>query len=281
MKNRPIFRAIWFTTNSLLALSFAALLYGAGWEYSTRCYLKGFADAVVPVNAAPEEKIESILEWMRNGPRRASAPDFSTLPTRDPQATLNYKQLLNVCGTATNAFLNLAVSTDLQVRRLLLLTPARDTKHVVAEVLVDGRWIVVDPSFHILFRDSHGRLLTRQDLRVPAVLSEVTRDIPRYSPDYTYENIAHLRLKRIPFAGGAIRRALEFFYPSWEEAFNWSLLVERRSFALLTFSSALFFFLLLVRTVLAWYGDHRLGLPRVRLREHLVRAGMALLSSPR
>src|SRR5713226_6146463 len=84
------------------------------------------------------------------------------------------------------------------LRRLLLLTPSQTTKHVVAEVLVDGRWVIVDPAFRVAFRDSNGRLLTRQDLRVPAVLAQARQNIPKYSAEYTYENFAHVRLKRIP-----------------------------------------------------------------------------------
>lgn len=281
MKTHRFFRTLWTLTNLLLATSLGILMYGAGWEYSTRRYLKGFADAVVPIAAPPDQKIEAILDWMRSGPRRASTSNPDQLATRDPQTTLNYRQLLNVCGTATNAFINLAASSDLQVRRLLLLNSDRNTKHVVAEVLVDGRWVIVDPSFRILFRDSNGRLLTRQDLRIPAVLAQATRNIPNYSPDYTYDNFAHLRLKRIPVAGREIRKALDFLYPSWEEAFNWSLLVERESYALLISSLLCFLLLLVLRAVLAWYGDHKLGISRMRLREQLVRAGMALLSSPR
>ncbi len=281
MKSHPFFRAAWSVTNLLLAASLVALIYGAAWEYSTRRYLKGFADAVVPITAAPEQKIEAILEWMRSGPRRASIANRNAVDGRDPQTTLNYRQLLSVCGTATNAFINLAISSDLRVRRLLLLTPSQTTKHVVAEVLVDGRWVIVDPAFRVAFRDSNGRLLTRQDLRVPAVLAQATQNIPNYSAEYTYENFAHVRLKRIPLAGGTIRKVLDFTYPNWEETIHWSLLLERASYALLISSAGIFSFLVLLRAILSWYGDKKLGVRRVHLREQLARAGIALLSSPR
>jgi hypothetical protein len=49
-----------------------------------------------------------------------------------------------VCGTATNAFINLADSGRLPARRILLLNSDQGAKHVDAEVLVKGRWIVLD-----------------------------------------------------------------------------------------------------------------------------------------
>jgi transglutaminase-like putative cysteine protease len=102
--------------------------------------------------ASSEEKIEAILNWMAHGPARLNADAASSLHTRDPIDSLNYRSLLQVCGSATNAFVNLADSAGLVSRRLLLLDSRRMAKHVVAEVLVDGRWIVVDPSFRVIWR---------------------------------------------------------------------------------------------------------------------------------
>src|SRR5438270_7555542 len=86
--------------------------------------------------------------------------------------TLDCQQLLGVCGTGTSALLILAREDDLSVRRLLLLALDGSTKHVVAEVFMDGRWIVVDPRYHLIMKDAQGRLVTRQDLQKPAVLRQ-------------------------------------------------------------------------------------------------------------
>ncbi|HUE41997.1 MAG TPA: hypothetical protein VMP12_00470 [Candidatus Sulfotelmatobacter sp.] len=68
----------------------------------------------------------------------------------------------------TNALLNLSRSSGLDSQRLLLLLSNRQTKHVVAEVLVDGRWIVVDPSFRTVMRDVSEKALTSKELQDPA-----------------------------------------------------------------------------------------------------------------
>src|SRR5215469_9282827 len=47
-----------------LLLSLFAVSYAIAWEYSTRRYLKGFSDAVIPAVASLEEKIQAILDWM-------------------------------------------------------------------------------------------------------------------------------------------------------------------------------------------------------------------------
>jgi hypothetical protein len=187
---------------------------------------------------------------------------------------------LNVCGTATNAFLNLVRSSDLRARRLLLLTADNNTKHVVAEVLISGRWIVVDPAYRVILKDRAGRYLTRKDLQNPAIFEQAASVIPNYPPEYSYERFAHVRLGRLPYVGFRLRKLLSAIAPGWEEAIDWSLFLERESFFYLVLSVAAMLSFLLLRAVLAWYADSRLRIPRFHLREHALRAGVAFFSTP-
>jgi hypothetical protein len=271
---------VWWSSNLLLALSLLALVYCEVREFSARRYLDGYSDAIVPNFVPPEERVEAILDWMRAEPSRGVAANPATLATRDPQTTLNYAQLLKVCGTATNAFLNLARASDLQVRRLLLLSRDGMAKHVVAEVLINQRWIVVDPSYRVIMRDASGHFLTRKELQDPATFEQAVGAVSGYPPEYDYESVAHVRLSRLPFKGLHLRKALDFVYPGWEEAMDWSLLLERESFFYLVLAGAASLLFLLLRQFLAWYADRRLRIPRFRFREHMMRAGTAFFSTP-
>jgi transglutaminase-like putative cysteine protease len=279
-RKHRIFRGVWWSANSLLLVALLTTVYSAGWEYSVRRYLDGFSDAIVPDSEPPERQAEAILDWMRKGPPRIVASDPSALPGRDPQTTLNYRQLLSVCGTATNAFLNLARSNGLSARRLLLLTPDRKAKHVVAEVLIDGRWVVADPAYRILLRDRKGHLLTREELRNPGVLAEATSAVPNYPKEYTYDTVAHVRLARLPMQGFHLRWVLDKTVPGWEENVDWTLLLERESFFALCASAFAFMVFLLLRFLLAWYADHRLKIPRFQLRSQFMRAGTTFFRAP-
>ncbi len=275
-----LFRIVWRTVNVALVASLLALVYSAGWEYSVRRYLDGFGDAIIPSNATPQQSVDAILEWMRRGPSRSEEPIPSGLAARDPETTLNFQQLLSVCGTATNAFLNLARSSNLQVRRLLLLSPDRNTKHVVAEVLLDGRWIVVDPTYRMVMRNAKGEMLTRKELQNPQNFAEAISRAPGYPPAYNYDKFAHVRIARLPLDGMQLRPVLDRIFPGWDEKVDWSLLLERESFFSLATAMLLTFVLLLFRLFLAWYADRRLKMPRFRLRSHLARAGAAFFTTP-
>jgi hypothetical protein len=275
--NRPhrSFMAIWYTVNSLLILTTLLAIYSAGWEYSTRRYLKGFSDAIIPESSSTQDKVEAILYWMAHGPARQQENLDPASLDRDPTTTLNYASLLQVCGTATNAFINLAESEGLRTRRLLLLDSRRMTKHVVAEVLLDGRWVVVDPAFRVMLRGTDGGFLTREQLANPAVFSVATSGIPGYSPYNSYESTAHIRLARIRFAGVPLRALLGKIFPGWENSSMLSLLLERESLATLILATVLVLLLAFLRIVLRWYGEVRMGFRSARIRQQLRRASQA------
>jgi hypothetical protein len=275
-----IFRLVWRGVNLLLVAVLVSSIYAGVREYSVRRYLDGFSNAIVANSMPDEQKLQAILDWMRAEPSRAIATDPDTLAKRDPEMTLTYRQLLNVCGTATNAFLNLVRSSDLRARRLLLLTPDNNTKHVVAEVLIAGQWIVVDPTYRVIMKDAAGNYLTRKDLQNPVVFREATSVVPNYPLEYTYDHLAHVRLARLPYVGFGLKKMLGTIAPGWEEAIDWSLLLERESFFYLVLSVTAILFFLLLRAALAWYADSRLRVPRFHLREHALRAGVAFFSTP-
>jgi transglutaminase-like putative cysteine protease len=280
MSRVTVFHAAWRAVNFLLAASLVCLAYAAAREWSVRQYLHGFSDAVVSASEPPELKVEAILNWMKEGPSRAEAAKPDDLSPRNPENTLNYRQLLSVCGSATNAFLNLSRSAGLESRRLLLLTTDHKTKHVVAEVLVDGRWIVVDPSFRMVMRDGSGRTLTRKQLQNPEMFQEAIAGAPNYPLNYNYDRYAHVRLARLPLDAFHLRKLLESILPGWDETLDWSLFLERESYFALVITAASAFLLLAARLLLAWYADRRLLVSRFHFRQHLLRATSAFLTTP-
>lgn len=273
----PLFRAVWYAGNILLIFAILLAAYSAVWEYSTRKYLKGFSDAVIPFSASTEGKVEAILLWMSEGPERQPAGPAS--PDRDPIDTLNYASLLHICGSATNAFVNLADSAGLPARRLLLLDSRRMTMHVVAEVLIDGRWIVVDPTFRTIFRGADGGFLTRDQLMDPAVFSSATRAIRGYLPAYTFERTVHVRLARLGVVAPPLRNALNLILPGWEDSTALSLLLERESLATMVAALILVLFLSILRVGLRWYGERHLGIQPIRIRQQARRALLAFMDT--
>ena len=101
-----------------------------------------------------------------------------------------------------------------------------------------------------------------------------------YGPDYTYERTAHVRIAALPFHGLHLREILDRVIPSWDESVDWSLLLERRSFAYLFFSVIALIFLLLFARFLRGWPIIVCGVPRFHLRANLSRATAAFFTSP-
>lgn len=151
---------------------------------------------------------------------------------------------------------------------------------MVAEVNVQGRWVVVDATYRAFLKDAKGNLLTRTQLQDPELLHEATSVLPHYSPEYTYERFAHVRVARLPFYGAGTRTLLDLALPGWDEYLDWSLLLERRSFFAFFSSTTALLFLVMLRLVLGWVADRRLLVPRFHLRANLIRATAAFFTTP-
>jgi hypothetical protein len=184
-----------------------------------------------------------------------------------------------VCGTATNAFINLAASGGLPARRILLLNANQGAKHVDAEVLVNGRWIVVDPGFRTILRTRDGSTLTKDQLASPAVFLAVTQNIPRYDPDYSFERTTHVRTARLGLMGTPVQKILDSLLPQWQDSVAISLLMERESLASVVAMIMILLLLTLVRASLRYYGENRLRVYPLHVREQLRRAYQAFLST--
>jgi Transglutaminase-like superfamily len=273
------FNLAWILVNSLLVISVLLAVCSLVWEFSTRRYLRGFSDAIVPLSAPAEKKVESILTWMQLGPSRLSGSDSLDYLLRDPATTLNYRELLKTCGTATNAFVNLANSSGLPARRLLLMDGYWSTKHVVVEVQMDDRWVVVDPAYRIIFRDANGRPLTRTQLLNPQIFKQATDKIPGYLPTYSFDRTAQVRFARIPYLTPLVN-SISRVRPGWSDSIFWTYFLERESTGALAAAMLLVILVLLIRHSLRWYGEKRIGLRKSRVRQKIAQIFRIVASDP-
>ena len=230
------------------------------WNFSTRRYLTGFADAIIPLAGSPEEKTEALADWFQHEPGRMAVSDIDSagmLSYRDPVKIVRNARLLKICGSASNAFMNLADAAGLKVRRLLLLGPSGGVMHVVAEVQWGDRWVVVNPQQGLLFKDRFGHALTKEELRDPAVFRDAISHMPGYSPQYRFDHTIYIRLERIPLFGKYLRRVLNRFAPGWEQAINWSYFMENPSLWLLLSSLVILLIAMVANLIVSHYSRNR------------------------
>jgi len=144
---------------------------------------------------------------------------------------------------------------------------------------IDGRWIVVDPVYRTVLRGSDGGLLTREQLSDPAVFSAATRGIRDYNSQDNYQLTAHVRMGRLGLIGLPLRNGLNRVLPGWEDSTALSLLMERESLATMVFALVSVFLLGFLRVGLRWYGERRLGIQPLRIRQQVRRAFHAFVDA--
>jgi len=129
-----------------------------------------------------------------------------------------------VCGSATNAFLNLTRSAGVESRRSCWLTHSAP-RNTVAEVYIDDAGSLLTQPTARLSRMLTAICFTRRNLQNPAFFARPPAD-PRYIPDYSYESYAHVRLAALPLHGFHIRWVLDVSSrlgtSTWTGAFCWS-----------------------------------------------------------
>src|SRR5947208_8314793 len=270
------FTVLWSFANGLIIISLGLLLFGLFWNLLTREYLQGFAEAIVPLNGSDEQKTEALLAWLAHTPGRVRGFARSAFDDRNPVDVLHDERLLKVCGSTANAFINLAAVSGLKSRRLLLVTETGEAKHVTAEVLIESRWVVVNPTTGSMFKDASGRPLSKEELRDPKVFLDAISRIPRYPAMYSFERTAYFHLERLPLVGRTLRRNLDRLLPGWDVALDWGYLPEHPSLWPVLASLVLLGFGIPFRFLLDWYGRKRLQVNRIRFRQRLARASQAL-----
>jgi hypothetical protein len=220
-------RAVTTTKSSLrtilvfwFIISLIMFLFTHYQYFAQRFYLKGFVEAIIPLDGSSSDRIEAILHYFRNHPSRLKGISERD---RTPASSLRFEKSMRDCGSATNAFVHLALSAGIPARGLLLLNERGITQHVVAEVWLNGRWVVVDPIFGLAMKDENGRWLTREDLRDPKILRRATRHID-YPPNYTYDRTSYINWRKVPLIGQRLGDWLRKL--GWEERLGRPLVLD-------------------------------------------------------
>lgn len=111
--------------------------------------IKELAEKITKNKKTPEEAVITLFKWVRD-----TIP-WSVEKIVGARRVLEREPKKAICMDKTNLFIALCRSIEIPTRYILLdcefdiKKPGipRWTKHAVAEVLINGKWIVADPSF--------------------------------------------------------------------------------------------------------------------------------------
>lgn len=128
---------------------------------------------------SPGQRARRALAWTVHQVRKVG-PSPMKDPLQEPADLLSYVNSGGgaLCSGMAVLFLNALSAVDVPARIVSLQRNAFDgnDSHVTVEVRMNGKWVVMDPTFNLSFADTHGELLSAQDIHV-ALLAGTSQNI--------------------------------------------------------------------------------------------------------
>jgi hypothetical protein len=112
------------------------------------------------------------------------------------------------CGSKVWLLCFLAGRAGLQARELRLCDRGHAARHVLCEIMIDGRWAVFDPTADLDFRRSDGEFATAEELRDPRLLAANAARVSGYDARrWRFDYAERLHFEKLPVIGAWLRRA--------------------------------------------------------------------------
>ncbi|MGE0706280.1 MAG: transglutaminase family protein, partial [Vicinamibacterales bacterium] len=130
-------------------------------------FFRETAARLVASKETHEDRLTALMEWTHENVR----PQFAAPARVVPDTFVDIiRRGHGYCDQSAHVFATLAHFAGYRSHLLFLRRPDGRSPHTVAEVLVDDRWVLVDPWLDYLFVNREGRLAGVEDLGVSADL---------------------------------------------------------------------------------------------------------------
>lgn len=118
-----------------------------------------------------------------------------------------------ICGSYVGVFTRIAQAAGLSVRIGQMRCGATQGCHMFSEVLLNGRWVVMDAMYNVAFRNDDGTMAVFE--QVSANFGDYKSQLPSdYQFWFDYTGVQRTNWNKIPVVMPALRRALLWVVPA-------------------------------------------------------------------
>ena len=120
------------------------------------------------------------------------------------------------CGRRSRLLITLLHKKNIDARKVHLINDnykkyyhSHEYVHAVVEANIDGKWVIADPLYNLVYRNSDGDIASLDEIRLsPSIFNDgVTRANEKYveyfEELYTYDNYRKFYWNSLPFGGAA------------------------------------------------------------------------------
>lgn len=214
-------RALWWTAACFLLL--AAGLFA--WSQNESAFMARLEQRLVGREQLTDE--QKLVRFVDFAARNIRHPRFDELPGPGvqlyywlspfhpgPSDVIRYgADYRGPCGSHSRVVISLLKAAGVRARPLLILDDDEQSIHTVVQAYIDGRWVVSDALFGIVFRTRDGRLATAKDMAADtATFWRQTRAAQWYPARYDYDHVTLMNWQKVPVVLPAIRCMAEWAF---------------------------------------------------------------------
>jgi transglutaminase superfamily protein len=194
----------------VLAISSLLCLWQLALFTVDSSFVDGICAVVARPESPPEQRAMQLFRWVNSYDDEELSSSAATPPRGllTPRAMIEHRAYFRAnCGSKAWLLAILARHAGLQARELRLCDARHEARHVVCEVLIGSRWLVLDPTVDLDFRRRDGQLATAAELRDPALLAVNARRADYYDLQrWQFTHAERLHFEKVPLVGGLLRR---------------------------------------------------------------------------
>jgi len=126
-------------------------------------------------------------------------------------ATIDLMTAKGACGSYSMVLARLLQNYNYPVRIGQMKSGGVFAAHNIIETQINGRWIVLDPTFNLYFLTPDNKLATFNDVKNN--WSFYSKQVPaNYDMKYKYDDVRYMNWEKIPFIFPAAKKIFSFFW---------------------------------------------------------------------
>lgn len=177
------------------------LFFGMEYLYSQRIYQE-IAERATKPEMTQEEKALVILNTVYNllEPRTEFFGGRGNIPF-GPLKVFNASRTIltfgGACGDYVHVLGRALKAADINIQVVQMKVGDIYGGHIIAEVLINDRWVILDPIYNLYFRNPDGSLATFSE--ISGNWQYFQKQVPsNYNPEYAYEGMRRTNWGKIP-----------------------------------------------------------------------------------
>lgn len=199
--------------NGFLLASMLYFLTQTTYEKGLFSSIKTYVEASIDADDTPDSVLVKSMNVCNNLMNNRATTFTSGIASMGPRAGIFHSTGVDLmttsgaCGSYSAVLARILKTFNYPVRIAQMEAGGSPAAHMIVEAYSNGRWVVLDPTFNVVFVTPDHRLATFEDIN--RNWNFYSKQTPAdYNPIYRYENVRYANWTKIPVLLPALKKCL-------------------------------------------------------------------------